>query len=117
MNHGLTNRDIQTLQDILSRYSKVKKVFLFGSRATGNYQKGSDIDIAVMNEGVSDKTIRSIISDCEESTLPYFVDVINFPELSHPGLKDHIKKVGKLFYSRDAVSVLQEKKAHYKKRG
>ncbi len=73
MNHGLTNRDIQTLQDILSRYSKVKKVFLFGSRAIGNYQKGSDIDIAVMNEGVSDKIILQqgccFCSSREKSTL------------------------------------------------
>ena len=115
MNDGLTDRDIQTVYDILNKYPEVKKVWLIGSRATGNYQKGSDIDLAIMNEGVSEKTIRSIVSDFEESTLPYFVDIINYPKLQHPGLKEHIEKIGKLFFNRDTVSVLQEKKAKYKK--
>ena len=85
MNHGLSNRDTQTIQDILNSYPDVEKVYLFGSRAIGNYHKGSDIDLAVMNEGISNKTIQSLISDFEESTLPYFVDVIYFPDLNHVG--------------------------------
>ena len=113
MNHGLSKRDIQTIQDIFTNYPDVEKVWLFGSRAIGNYHKGSDIDLAVMNEEVSDRTIQNMLSDFEESSLPYFVDVINFQELSHTGLKEHINRVGKLFYSRDSVSVLHEKKTPY----
>ena len=115
MNDGLTDRDIQTINDILNKYPEVKKVWLIGSRATGNYQKGSDIDLAIMNEGVSEKTIQNIVTDFEESTLPYFVDVINYPYLRHQGLKEHIETVGKLFFNRDTVSFLQENKAKYKK--
>ena len=114
MNHGLSNRDIQTIRDILNKYPDVEEVRLFGSRAIGNYYKGSDIDFAVMNEGVSNKTIQSLVSDFEESSLPYFIDVIYFPDLNHPGLKEHINRVGKLFYNKDTVSVLQESKANYK---
>ena len=115
MNHGLSNRDIQTIQDILNKYADVEKVCLFGSRAIGNYQQGSDIDLAVMNEGVPGKTIQSMVSDFEESTLPYFIDVIYFPDINHSGLKEHINRAGKLFYKRDTVSVLHEIKAHYKR--
>jgi predicted nucleotidyltransferase len=114
MNHGLSNRDIQTIKDIFNRYPDVEKVWLFGSRAIGNYHKGSDIDLAVMNEGISNKTIQSLVTDFEESSLPYFVDVIYFPELKHAGLNEHIKSVGRSFYIKDTVSVLSEKKADYK---
>ena len=91
---GLTDRDMKTLQDIFKKYPDVKKVFVFGSRAKGTYKQGSDIDLVIMNEGVQDTFIRTIKSDFEESSLPYIVDLVNYPTLKHPELKNHIDRVG-----------------------
>ncbi len=96
---GLTERDMQTLTDIFKKYPEVKDVFLFGSRAKGTFKQGSDIDLAIMNAGVSDKTIRDIKVDFEESNLPYNVDLAYFATVSHQELKEHVSRVGVPIYS------------------
>ena len=101
---GLTDRDMQTLQDIFNNYPEVETVFIFGSRASSVYKFGSDIDLAVMNEGVPETVIGSIKSDFEESSLPYAVDLINYFTLKHPELKSHIDRVGVPFYQKQGES-------------
>ncbi len=101
---GLTNRNMFTILAIVKNYPEVKEVIIFGSRAKGNFQPGSDIDLAVMNEGVSDSTMRKLFAEFEESSLPYSVDIINFPELNHPELINHIRRVGKEFFAKQMVS-------------
>ena len=95
---GLTERDMKTFQTIFGKYSEVKEVYVFGSRAKGNYKPGSDIDLAVMNDGADTKTIARLLSDFEESSLPIKVDLINFPVLKHNELIEHIKRAGVVFY-------------------
>ncbi len=102
-NLGLSDRDMRTLRGILERYPAVQSVFIFGSRAKGSSYKGSDIDLAIMNEGVSDTIIAQMKADFRESTLPYFVDVINYPALRHPELKSHIDRVGRPFYQKTCL--------------
>lgn len=97
---GLKERDIGTLIDIFSRFPSVQLVHIFGSRAKGTQKPGSDIDLAIMNDGVSDTTILKIKSELEDSSLPYFVDLVNFPKLKHPEFIDHIDRVGKSFYEK-----------------
>jgi len=98
MQYGLIERDIQTLFGIFEKFQEVKSVYLYGSRAKGTHKLGSDIDLAIMNENVSEKTIRTIKSEIEESNLPYFVDVTHFATLNHNGLAEHIQRVGAPFY-------------------
>ena len=99
---GFTHRDIKTLQDIFKKYTDVKNVFIFGSRAKGTYKQGSDIDLAIMNKGVKDMVIGKIKSDFEESSLPYIVDLVNYHTIKHSQLKNHIDRVGVPFYEKIA---------------
>ena len=98
--YGLTERDMQTLHSILKKYDEIAEVKLFGSRAKGNYKQGSDIDLAVMNEEISSEVISDLASEFEESSLPYTVDLINYPTLRHPAFIEHINRVGVVFYER-----------------
>lgn len=98
--YGLKERDLKTIFEILDKYKEVKLVHIFGSRAKGTQKTGSDIDLAIMNEEVSDTTIIKIKSELEDSSLPYFVDLINFPEIKHSEFRDHINRVGKIFYEK-----------------
>ena len=116
MKYGLNNRNIHTILEILNKYPEVREVFVFGSRAMGTHHAGSDIDLAVMNEGVSSGTILRIISDFEESTLPYFVDVVNYPELEHKELREHINRAGKKIYARKSILTVREIQSGYKKK-
>jgi len=99
--HGLSERDMRTISGILRKYPDIRRVFLFGSRAKGSFKAGSDIDLAIMNDGLRENTIRALQIDFEESSLPYFVDIVYFPALSHPELKEQILRAGVLFYERD----------------
>ena len=99
---GLTDRDTKTLQDIFNKYPDVENVFIFGSRAKGTYKQGSDIDLAIMNEGVKDTVIGKMKSDFEDSSLPYTVDLVNYHTIKHPELKNHIDRVGVPFYEKMA---------------
>ncbi len=101
MNTGLSPRDINTIHSILSKYSLIKTVLLFGSRAKGNYKQGSDIDLAIMNEGLEVTTIQKIIADFEDSTLPYFTDIVNYNQVREPSLREHIDRVGIKIFERN----------------
>ena len=98
--YGLNERDMHTISGILSQYSEIQNVLVFGSRAKGVYHEGSDIDLAIMDENIQYQTLRDIKSDMSDSSLPYHVDLINFPTLTNQALKEHILRVGKpLFLS------------------
>ncbi len=95
-NTGLTSRDIETLSSILREYHGIRRVRIFGSRAKWNHKKWSDIDLAI--EGEYD--ILRIQNDFEESTLPYFIDIVNPRYCSNTQLLEHIDRVGKIFYEK-----------------
>lgn len=97
---GLTDRDLETISVIFKKHPAVKEVWLFGSRAKGNHSPGSDIDLAIMNEGVCDQEMSQLKAAFVESLLPYFVDLVNYPSLKHQPLKEHIDRVGKMIYDR-----------------
>jgi predicted nucleotidyltransferase len=97
---GLTERDFATISSIFSQYPSVHLVYLFGSRAKGNPKKGSDIDMAIMNTGVTAETIHRIKGDFEESSLPYSVDLVYYPSLTHAEMKEHIDRVHVAIYQK-----------------
>jgi len=97
---GLSERDMHTIFHIFSKYPEIKTIYIFGSRAKGNFKTGSDIDLAVMNDNVNFSTILHLKNDLEESSLPYKVDLVYFQDLTNPDFIEHIKRVGKLFYQR-----------------
>ncbi|AWK51261.1 hypothetical protein DIC82_09590 [Clostridium beijerinckii] len=46
--YGLLDKDLNYILDALSKLSEIEKAVIFGSRAMGNYKKGSDIDLVIM---------------------------------------------------------------------
>ena len=75
---------IEMIKKILFKYLDFKKdkAFIFGSRATGNTRKFSDIDIGVRSEREIDTLLLSDIEEAfEESNIPYTVDVVDFSQV------------------------------------
>ena len=93
--YGLNERDIHTISGILSKYSDIRNVLIFGSRAKDMHHYGSDIDLAIMDENINYQTLRNIKSDMSDTSLPYNVDLINFSTITNQELKEHILRVGK----------------------
>jgi predicted nucleotidyltransferase len=50
---GLSEATIQKICAVLARYPQVEKAVLYGSRATGNYRNGSDIDLALFGDDIT----------------------------------------------------------------
>ena len=58
-------------------------VFLFGSRANGKSKKTSDIDIGIYWETPFPRIKKIIMEEeLEESNIPYYVDIIDFNDVS-----------------------------------
>ena len=105
---GLKEENIQTIQLILNHHPEVEEALIFGSRATGTYRRGSDVDIALKGKKVSHFTIVSIGSKLNEETMmPYRFDLVNYNTLKNNELTDHINRVGKLVYTPRAILPLQ----------
>lgn len=97
---GLTARDMGTIKGVLRKCPAITSVQIFGSRALSTYKPASDIDLAIMDSNVTDDDIAIIKQEFEESSLPYFVDLIAYNQLNHDGLKEHIDAVGIPFYRK-----------------
>ena len=85
---GLEQKHKELIKTILKKYlSKDQKVYVFGSRSTGNYKKYSDLDLAI--EGNID--IIKLSNEFKDSSLPIDIDIVLIEDLSNEFLKK-IKK-------------------------
>lgn len=104
MNYGLKQRDIDYLITALKQFAEIEKAIIFGSRAKGNYKPASDLDIVVKGERIADNTILKLLDLLEEELpLPYFIDVLYYEKINNKELKEHIDRMGKVFYSKAHV--------------
>lgn len=99
MKFGLAEEDIEMINAVFSRFPQVEEVLIFGSRAKGNYKKGSDIDLAIKGKEINTRLVSKIHGILEEEIpLPYKFDVVNYATISNPAFIDHINRVGVIFY-------------------
>ena len=99
---GLTKNDIEIIVKLLSKYEEIDKAVVFGSRAKVTYKSGSDLDIALFGKLLSFQTISKLSYEFnEESLMPYHFDILNYNTIQNEELKNHIKKFGKVIYTRD----------------
>lgn len=99
--YGLLDRDLKFIVSALSRFEEIDKAVIFGSRAIGNYKKGSDIDLALIGVQITDEILIKLY-DClnEEYPIPYFFDLLHYESISNKKLKKHINDYGKVIYIR-----------------
>lgn len=103
MKFGLEENTMQQISSVFSKYPEVKKVVIYGSRAKGNFREGSDIDITLKGENLTQALLSSIVRDIDELDLPYLFDISIFDTLSNPDFKNHINRVGLVFYPEETL--------------
>jgi predicted nucleotidyltransferase len=94
---GLSDNDLKQIIKIFKQFDEIKETIVFGSRAVNKYKRGSDVDIALKGNIYSD-LIYKLNSIFEESSLPYFFDIIDYNNILNPDLKYHIDNYGKTLY-------------------
>ncbi|WP_257350800.1 nucleotidyltransferase domain-containing protein [Pseudalkalibacillus decolorationis] len=99
--YGLMQTDIEYIKQALSQFTDIKKAIIFGSRAHGNYKKGSDVDLAICGEEISDNTVYNLNDLLNEVyPLPYFFDLLHYEHINNEYLLEHINTEGKVIYIR-----------------
>jgi predicted nucleotidyltransferase len=98
MRTGLKNTTIQAINGVFAHYPQVEQVVLYGSRAKGDYKKGSDIDLTLKGDGLELSTLLQICNEIDDLLLPYSFDISIFSHISNPELREHIKRVGIVFF-------------------
>ena len=98
---GLLERDMDSIIAVLIKQPTVEKSFIFGSRAKGNFKKGSDVDLALKGKDLNFDVISQISYQLNEETkMPYNFDVLNYHTLEEPDLINHIDRIGIEIYSK-----------------
>ena len=70
------------------------RVYLFGSCARGDAKRWSDIDVAIEPlEPLPGGLLSDITEDLEESTVPYYVDVVDLTT-ARPEFREGVKREG-----------------------
>ncbi|MCE2678775.1 MAG: nucleotidyltransferase domain-containing protein [Burkholderiaceae bacterium] len=100
---GLSDKTRETVRAILATCPELEKAMVYGSRAMGNYRAGSDIDIALIGEKLSNDMLSKLARLFDESNLPYMVDLSIMENISNPNLRDHIERVGQVLYQREPI--------------
>ena len=101
MKYGLLDDQLELIEKALKSHPEIETAVLFGSRAMDTFQPASDIDIALKGKKVNSKLAIRLISYFEEETnLPYFFDIISYPDLDNKNLKEEIDKQGIPIYRK-----------------
>lgn len=98
-NFGLKSSIIKSLKTIFESNPKIERVLIYGSRAKGNYYKGSDIDLVIIAPEMSFSEYLRLYSKLEELNIPYQIDVTKYDLLENK-IQEHINRVGKEIYRR-----------------
>ncbi len=104
---GLPQTTIDLLRDYFSHIPEIEKVVIYGSRAKETYEKGSDIDFAFFSLSEEDLT-GQLLMELDELPTPYLFNVTNYYKLKHQELKEHIDRVGIVFYETASSSCRSE---------
>jgi predicted nucleotidyltransferase len=100
MQFGLSEKNIMTVRQILARYPVVEKAVIYGSRAKGNFKNGSDIDLTLLGDALDHTILSAIAWALDESDIPHTVDLSIFTQIENAALREHIERVGLVFYER-----------------
>ena len=99
MNIGLNQTEIKEIIKAVIQFPEIEKTVVFGSRAKGNFKKGSDVDLSVQGKNITYKTIVKLSEKLNsETTLPYFFDIVHYKNINNKELKNHIDRVGKIIF-------------------
>ena len=99
MKFGLKEKTIKLLQDFFQKYPEITEVKIYGSRALGNFVLGSDIDLVVFGNLQSGQ-LAHFLTELDELPTPYMFDLVDYAQIKHKPLKEHIDKHSKVLFKK-----------------
>jgi uncharacterized protein len=96
---GLPQQAQDRLLAVLTAQPQVQRIWLFGSRAMGRYQQGSDIDLCLEAPLLSHSDRLRLMAAVDDLLLPWRVDVALRHELP-ADLEAHVQRVGQCIWRK-----------------
>lgn len=103
MKFGLNDKTITKINSVFAKYPELEEVIIYGSRAKGNFREGSDIDITLKGQGLTDSVLSKIFWEIDDLNTPYLFDISIYDQLNSPDLVEHINRVGQVFYTKQIL--------------
>ncbi len=88
-----------SLEQLFSAHPEIEKVFVFGSRARGDGDDRSDIDLAIVAPTATPRRWLEVVFALEEADTLLSIDVVRWKEAS-VALRERILAEGKVLYER-----------------
>lgn len=101
MRYGLTCSELEEINAAFRLTPEIEKAVLFGSRAKGNYQPGSDIDLAVYGKGISFDDFLTLKVRLDDLKLMQKVDLVKYSSIENLDFIEHINRVGIIIYQKE----------------
>jgi predicted nucleotidyltransferase len=103
MKFGLKEKVIEQINSVFAKFPQVEEVVIYGSRAKGNYKKGSDIDLSLKGTDIDLSLMHTIELEIDDLLLPYTFDISIYDQISNQDVIAHIERVGIEFYRTDKL--------------
>ncbi len=100
--YGLSDLVINDISGVFAGEPNIREVLIFGSRAKGNYTDNSDIDLALKGSDLTMKYLLNLSLKMDDLDPLYKIDMVVYDDSIYTPLKEHIDRVGKVFYLKDA---------------
>ncbi|MBU6332566.1 MAG: nucleotidyltransferase domain-containing protein [Bacteroidota bacterium] len=99
--YGIAEKSYGLILAALSQEPAIEQAILFGSRALGRPRNGSDIDLAIVGENCTYKTLSALSRLLNDDLpIPYYLDLVHYNSLEHADLMEHINRYGVTIYRR-----------------
>jgi len=98
---GVSEKELNIITNILSKYASQFDVLAFGSRYNRTHRKYSDLDLAFVGNEDLDMKKRSQIADAfSESDLPFRIDIVDYNAVS-PEFRAIVDSGNEMIFSAD----------------
>ncbi len=114
----VSEKDLNNLHQLLTRYLPNTKVWAFGSRVKWTSRSDSDLDLVVFATKEQSRQVHNLKDALQESSLPFRVDVLvwdNIPDTFRENIKQQYIVLIDLESSKEWQSVLLGDVTNYKK--
>ncbi len=100
MRYGIKDEYWQRLGAVFGSHPEVERVVLYGSRAKGTNKPYSDVDIALVGDGLQTDELLRIAGEVDDLLLPFFFDISIYNKIDDAALLESINRTGIVVYER-----------------
>lgn len=99
MMYGISAKSFQLILNSIACVDEIEKAGIYGSRALGNFKNGSDVDLVIFGEKVTNKILLKLKVKLEQKLpIPYSFDLTHYETIKNIELKKHIDKFAQIIY-------------------